>query len=101
MSPEERLECLLEEMAKEAGYVLIHDGQFERGNAQFETQPRFFTRQYRKVRGNRFVDEWEIFRYDRRSGYCIDVRITKREPGGTKIEQRILTTQEEHAIVEQ
>lgn len=95
-----RVECLLEEMAREAGYVMIHDGQFERGNSQFETLPRFFTRHYRKVRKSQFVDQWEVFCYDRRTGYCVDVRVTKRDPVKGKIEQRIMTEQTEEKLAQ-
>ena len=84
---QQKIECLFELMVRKSGFTLIHDGQFEKGEAQFDTTPRFFTRKYRKVSNNKFTDEWVVFVYDVREMFCIDIRASKRDPDGVKHEQ--------------
>lgn len=90
-----RIECLMERMIRESSFTLIHDGQFEKPkDVQARIPPeerRFFTRHYRKVRNNRFVDEWIIFRYDIREGFCVECNVTKKQPGLPKQEQKMIT----------
>ena len=87
----ERIECPYEQLLREAGYVQIYDGQTAPHNRQeqFVVKPedrRYFTRHFRQVKGNRFVDKWATLRYDTREGFCVDVKMVRKAPGVPKEE---------------
>lgn len=87
------IECVMEQMFRESGFVVIHDGQKrppDDGSRQFTLPPgeiRFFTRTLRKMVNGKFMDEWAVFKYDLRDRFCVDVKVTRKEPDGTKRKQ--------------
>lgn len=90
---QDHIECVMERIFRDSGFVVIHDGQKRPpndGSRQFTSPPdgiRFFTRTLRKMVNGKFVDEWAIFKYDLRDMFCVDVQVTKKEPDGKKKRQ--------------
>ena len=92
----QRIECPFEQLLREAGYVQTHDGQtaLHKATEQFNLQPeerRFFTRQYQKVRSNRFAPEYAKLVYDLRTGWCTECNIYRKANGVRQAQQAMVS----------
>jgi len=95
----QRIECPFEQLLREAGYVQTYDGQtsLHKAGEQFKLQPeerRFFTRQYQKVRNNRFIPEYAKLVYDLRTGWCTECNVYKKSPNGMRQAQQKMVSLE-------
>ena len=95
----QRIECPFEQLLREAGYVQTYDGQtsLHKATEQFKLQPeerRFFTRQYQKVRNNRFLPEYAKLVYDLRTGWCTECNIYRKVPNGVRQAQQVMVSKE-------
>ena len=95
----QRIECPFEQLLREAGYVQTYDGQtsLHKATMQFNLQPeerRFFTRQYRKIKNNRFTPECAKLVYDLRTGWCTECNIYRKAPNGVRQAQQKMVSQE-------
>jgi len=95
----QRIECPFEQLLREAGYVQIYDGQttLRKATEQFQLQPeerRFFTRQYQKVRNNRFLPEYAKLVYDLRTGWCTECNVYRKAPNGVRQAQQVMVSKE-------
>jgi len=85
-----RITCALEEMYKVDGYVVIYDGQQrppDDGSRQFVSSPgdiRYFTRKLRKAVNGKFVNQYVVFVYDLRDGFCVDVKENPNDPNSRR-----------------
>jgi len=95
----QRIECLFEQLLREAGYVQTYDGQtsLRKATEQFGLQPeerRFFTRQYQKVRNNHFIPEYAKLVYDLRTSWCTECNVYKKASNGVKQAQQVMVSRE-------
>ena len=95
----QRIECPFEELLRAAGYVQTYDGQttLRKATEQFNLQPeerRFFTRQYQKVKNNRFIPEYAKLVYDMRTSWCTECNVYKKAPNGAKQAQQVMVSKE-------
>lgn len=93
----QRIECPFEQLLREAGYVQTYDGQtsIHKASMQFNLQPeekRFFTRQYQKVKNNRFTNEYAKLVYDLRTSWCVECNIYKKAANGVRQVQQVMVS---------
>jgi len=95
----QRVECPFEQLLREAGYIQTYDGQttLRKVTEQFQLQPeerRFFTRQYQKVRNNRFLPEYAKLVYDLRTGWCTECNVYRKASNGARLAQQVMISKE-------
>lgn len=104
-----RIRCDFEDLLKDAGYILIYDGQTarQRENDPTSLKPedrRFFTRIYQQVKNNRPTDKYAKLIYDARTGYFegkdnipykkIAMELYEKAPNGLRATQQRMVSQE-------
>lgn len=91
-----RIECPLERILKEAGFVQIYDGQTAIAirNQKMPCPPeerRFFVRHYQQAKNGRFINRWAKLVYDLRNRNCVTFYITNKDVGKEKEEQKMVS----------
>lgn len=91
-----RIECPLEKIIKEAGFIQLYDGQSAMQVRQQKMpmppeERRFFVRHYRQSKNGKFVSRWAKLVYDMRNQACITFYFTSKDPGQEKEEQKMVS----------
>lgn len=86
--------CVWERVARQVGFVLVHDGQ--RNPGQFKLAPedvRYYTKKYRWRIDGQFVNTWLTFVYDMRKGE-VDVEVSYKEPKSQRTRRETMVLKE-------
>jgi len=91
-----RIECPLEKVLREAGFVQMYDGQSAMAVRQQKTplppeERRFFVRHYQQARNGRFINKWAKLVYDMRNRRCVTLYFTSRELGKEVERQKMVS----------